>query len=122
MTSGPIEEFFEGLGRRGPEPLLRRATGSARFDIVDGKRTERWLLTIDRGEIGVSRRNAAADAVVRADKAFFDRAVAGGANFMSALLRGEVVFQGDPKLVVLLQRLFRAASGDGPQGSAGREE
>ena len=110
-TSDATAEFFAELGRRGNEPLLRKAKGSARFDVVDGGRTARWLLTIDKGDIGVSRRNTAADCVVRADKSWFDRAVAGELNFMTAGLRGEVIVQGDPKLLVLVQRLFPRPSG-----------
>ena len=75
-TSDPIAEFFAELGRRGHEPLLEKARGSARFDVVDGKRTERWLLTIDKGDLRVSRKNAAADCVVRVDRATFERASA----------------------------------------------
>jgi putative sterol carrier protein len=105
-SSGATAEFFDELGSRGHEPLLAKARGSARFDVADGDRTEHWLLTIDKGDIDVSRKNAAADCVVRADRAFFDRAVAGERNFLSAVLRGEVTVEGDPKLLVLLQRLF----------------
>lgn len=115
VTVDPTAEFFAELGSRGHEPLLSKAKGSARFDVVDGKRTHRWLLTIDKGDVRVSRRNAAADCVVRADKAFFDRAVAGELNFMAAGLRGDVTVQGDPKLLVLLQRLFPRPSGRGPR-------
>ena len=109
----PTAEFFDELGHRGREPLLTKAKGTARFDIVDGTRTRRWLVSVDRGDIRVSRRNAAADCVVRADKRVFDRAAAGELNFMAAALRGEVVVRGDPRLLVLLQRLFR-----GPPGKA----
>jgi putative sterol carrier protein len=115
--------FFDELGRRGHEPLLIKARGTARFEIVDGTRTLRWLVAVDEGDIRVSRRNAAPDCVVRADKTVFDRVAAGELNFMAAVLRGELVVEGDPRLLVLLQRLFpgrppsrSAASG----GSAGR--
>ena len=118
MTSNPTGEFFAELGSRASEPLLRKAKGTARFDVVDGKRTARWLLAIDKGAIEVSRRNAAADCVVRADRAIFDRIVAGELNFMAAVLRGEVALQGDPRLVVLLQRLFPRPSGRRPQRGA----
>jgi len=110
VTSDPTAEFFAELSSRGREPLLMKAKGSARFDVVDGRRTARWLLTINKGEIDVSRRNAAADCVVRADRATFDRIVTGELNFMAAALRGEVALQGDPRLVVLLQRLFPRTS------------
>jgi putative sterol carrier protein len=106
VTSDPTAEFFTELGSRGRESLLTKVTGSARFDIVDGKRTERWLLTIDKGELRVSRRNAAADCVLRARKTTFDRAAVGKLNLMAAVLRGEVEVRGDPRLLVLLQRLF----------------
>lgn len=115
VTSDPTAEFFAELGSRAREPLLRKAKGNARFDVVDGKRTARWLLAIDKGDIDVSRRNAAADCVVRADRATFDRIVAGELNFMAAVLRGEVALQGDPRLVVLLQRLFPRPTGRRPQ-------
>ena len=51
----PTARFFEALAERGDEPLLRKATGSARFEIVDGRRTLRWLLTVDKGRLTVSR-------------------------------------------------------------------
>ena len=106
QTSDPIAEFFTELGRRGHEPLLENASGSARFDVADGKRTERWLLTIDKGDLGVSRQNAAADCVLRVDRPTFERAVNGKLNLMAAALREELTLRGDPRLLVLLQRLF----------------
>jgi putative sterol carrier protein len=102
----PIAEFFAELGRRGHEPLLAKAKGSARFDVSDGRRTERWRVTIDKGDLGVSRRNAAADCVLSVERASFERAVAGRLNLMAAVLRGEVGISGDERLVVLLRRLF----------------
>jgi putative sterol carrier protein len=101
-----VAEFFDQLGSRGQEPRLAKAKGTARFDVANGSRTERWLLTIDKGDIAVSRKNAAADCVVRANKAFFDGAAAGERNFFAGVLRGEATVEGDPKLLVLLQRLF----------------
>jgi hypothetical protein len=103
--------FFEKLGERGHDPLLAKAKGSARFEVVEGGRTERWLVTIDRGDLTVSRRNAAADCVVRADRATFDRIAAGRANFLAAALRGEVALRGDLSLLVLIQRLFPRPAG-----------
>lgn len=105
-VSDPTAAFFEKLGSRGHEPLLRKATGSARFDVVGGGRTERWLVTNHKGDIGVSRKHAAADCVLRGDRACFDRIVTGKQNFMAAVLRGELDVSGDPRLLVLIQRLF----------------
>jgi putative sterol carrier protein len=106
-----VARFFEELGSRGHEPLVGRASGSARFDLVDGSRTERWLVTIDQGDIAVSRRRATADCVLRVDRASFERIVSGESNVMAAVLRGEVAVTGDPRLLVLLQRLVPRPEG-----------
>ena len=65
-------EFFHELEARGHEPLLEKATGTLRFDLTNGKRTTRWLVEIENGDVAVSHRNVKADCVVRADKALFD--------------------------------------------------
>jgi hypothetical protein len=88
-----IGELFDALAQREYVPLLEKTVGSARFEVVDGKQTERWHVTIDKGHIRVSRRNARAD-------------TAGRLNAMAAVLRGELVLEGDPRLLVRLQRLF----------------
>ncbi len=43
------EEFFAGLAERGYEPVLHAASGTVRFDLRDGGKVERWLVSIDRG-------------------------------------------------------------------------
>ena len=98
--------FFEALGERGHEPLLEKAKGTLRFELRRGKQTDRWLVTIDKGDVSVSRRNAAADATLRATKELFDGLASGEVNTMAAVLRGAVEFEGDPELLVLFQRLF----------------
>ena len=99
-------EFLRELGSRGHEPLLGNATGVVRFDLVDGKRTDRWLVTLDRGNVSVSRRNVTADCIVRADKSVFDAMAVGDVNALAAYLRGELVLEGDPELLVLVQRVL----------------
>ncbi len=117
-------KFFEELGSRGHEPLLGKVTGSVRFDVVAGKRTEHWMVDIEKGDIRVSRGRSAADSVLRADRASFERIVSGEQNCMAAALRGELAVQGDPRLLVLVQRLFPRPPGRRTQrqaaGSAGR--
>lgn len=99
-------EFFAELERSGHEPLLEKVKGTIRFDIVDGKRKTRWLVTIDRGDVTVSRRNASADSVVRMDRALFDRLATGRANAMSEVLRGTIRVEGALEPMILFQRLF----------------
>jgi alkyl sulfatase BDS1-like metallo-beta-lactamase superfamily hydrolase len=101
-------DFFAALGSRGHDPRLRKASGSIRFDIVNGKRTERWLVTLDKGEVGISRRNARADAVLTVERTLFDRLVSGQTNVVAALLREELDVEGNVNLLVLFRRLLPA--------------
>jgi len=105
-TTDPLERFFAELAARGHEPLLRKASGSTRFDVRDGKRTRRWIVTVDDGDIAVLAGNGAAACVVRADKAVFDRIVTGRMNAVAAVLRGDLEVEGDWRLLVRMQRLF----------------
>ena len=106
-TADAVTAFFDDLRSRGHEPSLRKLSGTLRFDLATGKTTERWLVTIRKGDLAVSRRNGAADSVIRAQKALFERAARGETNMFSAMLRGEVVLEGDYRLMVVVRRLFR---------------
>jgi putative sterol carrier protein len=99
-------QFFDGLVSRGHEPLLAKASGTLRFDLVAGRKTERWLVEVKKGDIAVSRRNAPADCVVRGDRALFERIAGGRENATAALLRGAVEVEGTVGLLVLFQKLF----------------
>jgi putative sterol carrier protein len=99
-------QFFEELDQRGHEPMLAGVTGTIRFDVAEGKRTERWLVVIERGAVSVSRRNTKADCVVRTDRALLDRLVRGQANALASFLRGAMTLEGPPELVLAFQRLF----------------
>jgi putative sterol carrier protein len=110
----PTTEFFGDLEDRGHDPLLKKTRGTIRFDLTRGKRTERWLVEIDRGDVSISHRNAKADCVVRADRRLFDGFAAGQQNAMAAVLRGEVGIEGDRTMLVRFQKLF---PGPGSTGS-----
>lgn len=113
--SEPIEEFFERLSAGGRGALPPRANGSLRIDLGSGATTERWFLTIGKGAVSVSHRNAKADAVIRTSKDLFEGIVTGRANAMTGALRGVVSLEGDPTLLVLFQRAL-----PGPPASAKR--
>jgi predicted lipid carrier protein YhbT len=110
MMADATAEFFEALGSRGHEPLLERATGTMRFDLREGKKIDRWLISVVKGDIVVSRRNARADAVLSTDKALFERIARGESNALAAMLREEVDVEGDVRLLVAFQRLLPGAT------------
>jgi putative sterol carrier protein len=114
MTTATAE-FFEALARRGREPLLGKARGTIRVDLVDDGGTDHWLLAVDRGAVSVSRADEAADFTLRANRKVFDRMARGEANTMAMLLRGEVEADGRWELGVAFQRLF-----PGPPATSGR--
>lgn len=99
-------EFFSALEARRHEPLLEKTRGSLRFDLKSGKRTTRWLIEIEKGDVSISHRNSKADCVVRAKKSLFDGIAGGQQNAMAAVLRGEVGIEGDRTLLVRFQKLF----------------
>jgi len=121
----PTGEFFEGLAERGHEPLLEKATGSIRFDLANGKKAQRWLVAIDKGDVAVSHKSTAPDCTLRSTEELFDDIVLGKENAMAAVLRGAVTVDGDPELLVLFQRLFpgppaKAAGRRSANGGSGR--
>jgi putative sterol carrier protein len=119
-------EFFNDLGRRGHEPLLEKVTGTLRFDLVEGERTDHCFVAVSKGNLAVSDANAEADFVVRVDRAVFDGIASGKTNAMAATLRGALTFQGDPQLFLKFQRLFpgppnsRVPGGDARNQEGGR--
>jgi putative sterol carrier protein len=104
-------EFFDGLSKRGSEPLLGKTKATVRFDIADDGRTDHWLLGISDGALDVSHGDGDADCVISSDKAAFDKVAAGRTNPMAALLRGAITIEGDARLMVRVQRLFPAPVG-----------
>ncbi|HJR88604.1 MAG TPA: SCP2 sterol-binding domain-containing protein [Aeromicrobium sp.] len=104
--SDATEDFFEELERRGHEPLVGKFSGNVRFELRKGKRTVRWVLTIDHGDVTVSRGDSVAACTIAADMSFFDRLCRGEVNAMAATLRGALVCTGDADLLLAVQRLF----------------
>jgi putative sterol carrier protein len=98
--------FFDELARRGREPLLGNAVGSVRFELAGDSQIETWRVSLDHGDVVVSRDKGDADCVVRVERKLFNALASGEVNAMAALLRGAVAFEGDLELLVRLQRIF----------------
>ena len=108
MTKAASEPFPR-LGA-GNLPLPKRASGTMLCELTGGKRVERWRVTVDKGEVSVASGPGPADCVLRADRELFARMAAGEVNAFAAVLRGAVTVEGDPRLLVLFQRLLPGPS------------
>jgi alkyl sulfatase BDS1-like metallo-beta-lactamase superfamily hydrolase len=101
-----VAVILDGLAARGHDPRLENVSAAVRFDVVDGRRTHHWLLSVKNGDVQVSQKRSAADLVVRCERMLADRLFTGKANAMSAVLRGELTVEGSADLLVLIQRLL----------------
>jgi hypothetical protein len=114
MNSSTVA-FFEELGRRGHDPLLERVSATVRFDVGDEASIDHRLLRIDRGDIRVASQNVPADCTVIIGDELLDEIIHGRTGAMAAFLRGALLIEGDPEVLVLVQRLFPGH----PRGAAG---
>ena len=114
----PTRAFFTRLSEQ-QQPMLQSMTGTVRFDIADGERTEHWYLQIRKGDVAVTHEDGEADCVIGADIGTFDEILSGRMNAMAAVLRGAVRMEGKVVLLTALQRLFPGASEAHPEPSAG---
>jgi putative sterol carrier protein len=106
-----ISDFFQGLGERGHEPLLGHMRGAVRFDIRgDDGEVDQWVVAVDHGAVTVSQENVAADCIIGADRALFDRLVNGEENAIAAVLRGALRCSGDVEMLLTIQRIFPGPS------------
>jgi putative sterol carrier protein len=103
--------FFDELGRRGHELLLKEATGTIRFDLEHDHEVDHWLVEIRRGDLRISREEREADCVVHAPRPLFDRLVTGDTHIYSAWLRNELRAEGDVRLGRLFQRVLPGPPG-----------
>lgn len=104
--SDATREFFDELGRRGHERLLRKTAGTIRFDLEHDHGIDHWLVVIRNGTVSVSKENRDADAVIRTDSALFDRMASGKVKPLPAWLRNDITSEGEFRFIVLLERLF----------------
>jgi hypothetical protein len=98
--------YFDALGRRGHDPALARASGTLAVEVTNGRSRRRWLVTVSKGDISVSRKPGPADVTLRADETAFRALASGRTSPMAAVLRGTVTAEGDPRLLVVFRRLL----------------
>ena len=100
--------FFRELEARKKSPLLEKIKGTLRFELAPEKeeRAERWVVAVDKGAVTVSQEDRMADCTVRTKGVLFEGLITGEVNAMAAVLRGDIVVEGDRELILRFQRLF----------------
>jgi hypothetical protein len=93
---------------------LAREHGRLRLELVGEDCVQSWTVVFDDGDVRVDRDDSDADGVLRVDRAWFERAVAGEAKLMPAVLRGEITLDGSYGLAIQFSRLL-----PGPPGQTG---
>ena len=116
--STSTERFFDRLASGEDLSVLGSAKGTIRFDLTDGRRTDHWHVTLNRGSAAVSRSDDPAALVLRTTRSVFDEFAEGRLSALPAALRGLVAIEGDPTLLVRFQRLFPAGEHKPAEASA----
>jgi hypothetical protein len=114
-AADPVTHFFAALDEPGHLATLEGDSTVIRFDVLDGKKVERWRVSIARGEVAVTRSAGPADATVRIDRGHFEAMVTGHLNAQAAFLRGLFACEGSVGALMTFQRCL-----PGPPGSTGR--
>jgi len=111
----PITQFFASLDEAGHLATFEGDSAEVGFDVLDGKKVERWHVSIANGDVAVTHSGGPADATVRIDRAHLEALVTGRLNAQAAFLRGLFTCEGSPGALMMFQRGL-----PGPPGSTGR--
>jgi hypothetical protein len=114
-AADPVTQFFAALDEPGHLATLEGDSTVIHFDVLDGKKVERWHVSITRGEVAVTHSAGPADATVRIDRGHFEAIVTGHLNAQAAFLRGLFACEGSVGALMMFQRCL-----PGPPGSTGR--
>ncbi|MEU6074822.1 SCP2 sterol-binding domain-containing protein [Micromonospora sp. NPDC047074] len=111
--------FFEQLTAVGHDPRLCKVRGSVRFDIRDGEQVEQWLLDIDHGQMRVTQGAGPAGTVITVSAEVAEAMTRGEMNGLAAIIRGDILVDGDIGLAMRVGRLFPKASESQEQAGSG---
>jgi hypothetical protein len=103
--------FFTDLASRGEHRLPETYNGTIRFDLADGETTDHWSVSIDHGNVTVSRSMDRADCVVHANRTLFDRLADGQETWAPMLFRGAYTVEGEVRLLTMFRRLLPGPPG-----------
>lgn len=111
--------FFAQLEGKRHNKFLEGTSGIVLLQVRGGEEAMSWYVVIKRGDVTVSREGEAADCVITTDRATLEAIIGGELNPMPAILRGLLEVDGDVRLLIALQSLFRPSAGAADQSTAG---
>jgi SCP-2 sterol transfer family len=114
-AADPVTRFFAALDQPGHLAIFEGDCASVRLDVLDGKKTERWHVSMTQGDVAVHRGGGPADAAVRVQRRYLEAMVTGRMNAQAAFLRGLFACEGSVGALMMFQRCL-----PGPPGSTGR--
>jgi SCP-2 sterol transfer family len=114
-AADPVTQFFAVLDQPGHLATFEGNSATVRFDVMDRHKTERWHVSITRGDVAVTHSSGPADATVRIDRGYLGEIVTGRLNAQAAFLRGLYECEGSVAALMMFQRCL-----PGPPGSTGR--
>lgn len=109
--SDPIEEFFEALSHRDPDPLVAKVRGTIQIELERGGETDCWAIVLSNGNVSALPGRRDADCVIRVSREYFVRVVTGEAAPFAALLRNKISVAGDLLMFGFFQRLLPGPPG-----------
>jgi putative sterol carrier protein len=114
-AADPVTQFFAALDQQGHLATFEGASATVRLDVLDGKKVERWHVSITRGDVAVTHSGGPADATVRIDRRHLEALITGRMNAQAAFLRNLFACEGSVGALMMFQRCL-----PGPPGSTGR--
>jgi hypothetical protein len=114
-AADPVTQFFAALDEPGHLATFEGDSATVRFDVLNGKKAERWHVSITRGDVAVTHSSGPADATVRIDRRYLEEMFTGRLNAQAAFLRGLFACEGSVGALMMFQRCL-----PGPPGSTGR--
>lgn len=114
-AADPVTRFFAALDEPGHLATFEGESATLRLDVLDGKKVERWHISITSGDVSVTHSAGPADATVRIDRPHLEAMVTGRLNAQAGFLRGLFTCEGSVGALMMFQRCL-----PGPPGSTGR--
>jgi putative sterol carrier protein len=102
-VSSKLDEKLHQIAADGPQPELRGAAGTCRFDVEGGE--SRWI-RVEDGAVTVLEAPVDADCTLSSSSDDWERMASGEQNPLTTWLRGDLRIAGDPQLANRVGRLF----------------